>query len=308
MDSAYLVTRSGRSVRTRTVPLLGMLGGMIGLPAFGGLLLTVGALLEEPLLAVLGVLVGVASFALVTVAMWAALFKGLSKLRAAQGYLAQGDLLRAREHAQWPLAWVFRADQRTRAFYTLGQCAELAGDFADAAVLFQEAITSAPAFAVAKIRSRLVAHASSHLAFALAAAGRIDEAKVALTRAHLALRELMGPDGALSALFDDSGWGMGAASLNQTVRDMDGRDPRVFAVLAGAVLAYRANDPQAALDLVMRETHAAWSLLPHENALLARVGDASRAALAQGGAMRHQAMAAPEDPRIAGWVERALGA
>jgi tetratricopeptide (TPR) repeat protein len=285
-----------------------MLAGMIGIPALGGLILLLGAVIQEPIVVLLGVLVGLGSFALVTVLMWVALFKGLAKLREAQASLARGDLASAREQAQWPLAWVFRADQRTRAFYTLGQCAELAGDFPDAAILFQEAIASTPAFAVAKIRDRLVAHASSHLAFALAAAGRIDEARAALGRAHMALGRLMGPDGALTALFDDSGWGMGAASLNQTVRDMDGRDPRVFAVLAGAVLAYRANDPRAALDLAVREAHTAWSLLPHENALLARVRDASQAALAQGGAMRQQAMAAPVDPHVARWVERALGA
>ena len=306
-ESAYLLTPGGRSVRSRTMPLLAMLSGMIFLPILGGVMVVAGSTLESVVIVLLGLFIGGASFTGVTIGMWVALFKGLSKLREAQMYLGQGNTTAARALAQWPLAWVFRADQRTRAFYTLGQCAELDGQFDDAALLFQEAIGSSPAFAVSRIRNHLVAHASSHRAFALAAAGRIPEAKEALGRAHHALLALMGPQGTLGSLFDDSNWGMGAASLNQTVRDMDNRDPRAFAVLAGVVLAYRANEPQAALDVVSREGRALWSLLPHEAALIKRVQTASQTALAQGGAMRQEGMIAPEDPRIARWVERALG-
>lgn len=275
-----------------------------------GLCIALGAAIDAPWLVVVGGL-GILVVVIVSVVLqWVAIFGSTSRLRRAEDALLARDgadrTAEAVTLAQWALARVFRSDLRMRAFYTLALVAERRADFVEAARLFQLAEATLPTFAGRSHATRLRALAAAHTAFALAATGDVAGAGASLARAHRQLPNL-GLTGVLEGLDDVS---MGPLSINATLNEIEARrDPRAVAVLAGALLAYRAREPQRALDAFTGEAQMlAFHTLPHEQLFLKRLEAACIAAL--GGAQYRGAAIVSEaasDEASAAWVARILG-
>lgn len=309
-ESPYLTTPGGRKLASRTWPALRLFGGLLGGPVVMGLFIALGAALDAPWLvaaAGLGILVVI----LVSVVLqWMAIFGSASRLRRAEASLLVRDgadrTAEAVTLAQWALERVFRSDLRMRALYTLALVAERRADFAEAARLFQLAEGALPTFAGLSHATRLRALTAAHAAFSVAAIGDLPSAGALLARAHRQLPNL-GRTGLLEGLDDVS---MGPLSINATLNEIEARrDPRAVAILAGALLAYRAREPQRALDAFTGEAQLlAFHTLPHEQLFLKRLEAACIAAL--GGAQYRGAAIVSEtasDEASAAWVGRILG-
>ena len=172
----YLVTSSGRFVGARTLPLLVMLSGFVGAPAFAVVGSTVGIALELTVITVISVVIGIGGFFATVIALWVFLLTGQRDIaRAAQMWLA-GDTAGPIPLCQKPLGRVFRSDVRMRALYTLGLCAEANGDFSEAEDLFRRAYDAVPAMAASKWKRRGQCMMLAHRAIALVATGRVAEA------------------------------------------------------------------------------------------------------------------------------------
>ncbi len=275
-----------------------------------GMCIALGAAVDAPWLVVVGGL-GILVVVIVSVVLqWVAIFGSASRLRRAEDALLTRDgadrTAEAVTLAQWALERVFRSDLRMRALYTLALVAERRADFVEAARLFQLAEAALPMFAGRSHGTRLRALAAAHTAFALAAMGDVAGAGAWLARAHHQLPNL-GRTGMLEGLDDVS---MGPLSINATLNEIEARrDPRSVAILAGALLAYRAREPQRALDAFTGEAQMlAFHTLPHEQLFLKRLEAACIASL--GGAQYRGAAIvseAPSDEASAAWVGRILG-
>lgn len=308
MRSRYLVSPRGHSLESRLWPTVRLFGGLLGIPALCGGLVALAVAIDVPALAALAGFAGFVSLLASTVLQWVYIFGATSRLKRAEERVRQGQIAEGVGLAQWALARVFRGDFRMRAFYVLALAAERAGDFADAAHLFQLAARALPTFAGKSHATRLRALAASHEAFALAACGRDMEAQQALQRAHAAL-PMLGQTGLLELLDDPV---MGPLSLNSTLSEIEARrDPRAVATLAGALLAWKRRDPQRALDAFTGEAQMlGYNTLPHEQLLLARL-EASAIGMLGGSQYRGGAVVAPaatHDPASEAWVGAVLGA
>ncbi len=307
MKNRYLVKASGRRVGSRVGPSLMFFGGLLGVPLLGALMVVLGAEAELPLLAALGVMLGLVAFVGSVVLQWVFIFGAASRLRQGEAAVLRGDTGAATALAHYALERVFRADFRMRAFYTLGLAAERAGHFVEAAELFALAERGLPAMLARVHETRARALCSSHAAFCLAAAGSIPEAASALGRAH-ALLPQVGRAGTFDGLLDDRAWGVGAASMNTTVSEIEQRrDVRAVTTLAGALLAFKNGHYPSALDAFAMEGELLrWHTQPHEQALLSRI---EREALARigGGQYRGGAIVAQPDNLQDSWARAALG-
>lgn len=301
----YLVTASGGRVGSRLLPAALLFGPMFGGPALGAVLVVLGAALDISILAVLGGLVGFGLFVGSAVAAWVFLLGGAKDIsRGVEMWLA-GDVTGPIPLCQRPLARVFRADVRMRAFYTLGLCAESNGDFAEAADLFLRAWDSVPAMAASRWKRRGQGMMLAHRSLALVALRRIDEADAAVRTAS-ALFPPMPSNGLLDALGDDAGFGV--VGVSAALRDLEpGRDPRALLTLATVVLLAARGMGRESLELIERERHLMMpGLLPRERALIEHVEARSRGLLGAG-PMRSPGLAASaHDPRLSAWAERVL--
>lgn len=296
----YLVTRSGRVVGSRVVPAVTLLGPLLGGLLLGAAGVAAGVALDMPAVSVLAALIGLALFASGTIAAWVFLLDGGKGVaRAAELWLA-GDTPGV-ELCQRPLARVFRADVRMRAFHTLGLIAEANGDFAEAEDLFRRAYDAVPAMAAQRWKRHAQCLMMAHSAIALVAIGRLDEADQR-ARAASALYPPVAGGGLLDALGDDTAFG--ALGIAAALRDLEpGRDPRALVALSSAVVLAARGNARDALELVNRERFCLDAgLLPREKALLANVEARSRGLL-PGGAMRSPGQASPSPDR---WAQRVL--
>jgi hypothetical protein len=308
--SPYLTTPGGRQLASRAWPAIRLFGGLIGGPVVMGLCIALGAALDAPWLVVSGGF-GVLIVVLVSVALqWVAIFGSASRLRRAEAALLARDgadrTSEAVTLAQWALERVFRSDLRMRALYTLALVAERRADFTEAACLFHFAEQALPAFAGRSHATRLRALIAAHTSFCLAAVGDVGGGGAWLARAHHHLPNL-GRTGLLEGLDDVA---MGPLSINATLNEIEARrDPRAVAILAGALLAYRAREPQRSLDAFTGEAQLlAFHTMPHEQLFLKRLEAACIAAL--GGAQYRGAAVVSEsasDEASAAWVGRILG-
>ncbi len=302
--------RGGRGVRGRLLPLLLMVGGMVGVPMLLAVLAGVVGSIDgaEPIAGVLG-LVAFACFFGGLIASWVLIFLSTSKLDKADFALFQGNRGLAMENAQWVLAWMFRSDKRMRAFYIIAQVAEQNGDFAEAAAVFAAAQASTPLMAASRHETRARALITGHLALCLASVGDLPGARFQLQRCHAALADIGKGGGFFSFLNDDAHFG--AAGLSSSLAVLEPRrDPRALAALAGALLAFREGNHYAALDLVTREGNTfAYGLAPQERALLARIERESAVRMQAQDAHRTPARiaepTAPDDPAEA-WADAAF--
>lgn len=217
-----------------------------------------------------------------------------------------GDTERAVLEAQAAFPIAFRADFRTRAYHALGLSAEAHGDFGEALELFRLAEASLPTAAapVRKERARVLVRC--HQAMALSALGDLAGAEGAQRGALQAYAELDRPR--LTNMFlDDASWGLGAASLNYVLEGMEGgRDPRALLSLSGMRVAALAAAHREVLGIAERErTVLMAGLLPRERLLAQRVEEAARLAVEPH--YRSAPVVADVDPRLAAWVEAALG-
>ncbi|AKU95169.1 hypothetical protein AKJ09_01833 [Labilithrix luteola] len=296
----YLVTRSGSNVRSRVVPALVLLGGVLGGPFVGIVGSILGAALELDALTALSLLLGFFAFLGSTVLAWVFLLKGSNDLKAASELWLRGNTSDALPLCHRTLGRVFRADLRMRAFYILGLCAEANGDFAEAADLFSIAYESVPAMAAPKWKRHGQCMILSHRAVALVALGRLDEADM-IVRSASSLFPPVATNGIVDVLTDDAGFG--AVGVSTALRDLEpGRDPRALLTFASVVVLSVRGMVREALELAAREQYAlAAGLLPREKALLAAV-DARSRGLLMGGPMRSPGAAVAYDA----WAERVL--
>jgi hypothetical protein len=177
---------------------------------------------------------------------------------------------------------VFRADLRSRALHLLGLHAELSGDFAEAADLFARAEASLPAMGAARPRKYARMVMGAHRAFDLIAAGQLQVGHGVLQQVAY---EFLSPTqtGAFDSLLDDSAWGMGALSLNDTLMKIEGgRDPRALLSLAWALCHYARGARDDAMRVLVTERPVLdRGLVPREHALARRIyaelGDAALA-------------------------------
>jgi len=302
----YLVRASGSAVGSRVgVAFLSFGPLVVGTPLLL-ILAGVAAALDVPVLAlVLSLLAGGVFFGTV-VMMWVFLMRGGAALEQAGKAWLVGDHAAAIPLCHRPLATVFRADMRTKAFHVLGLCAEANGDFAEAADLFARAHAAIPAMAAPSRKRHVTVLALSHRAIALVATGRLDEADVAVREAS-ALYPRLHERGFVDALTDDGGMGLGSVAMAKALSEVEpGRDPRGMLALASALVLAARGRSREAFELLDRER--AWmtqTLLPRERALAARIGDRAHEAVVGGGPMRGAAMVTV-DPNHVGWVDRVL--
>jgi len=286
--SAELVA-AGRTSRVPAALLL--VATLVGAPLTGAIL---GNVVDPGLGALVGVVgfVSLLAFVIVTIA------RSSSALRRLSPAASQGDVASVLPPARSTLRWVFRGDLRSGALCALALAAEARGDVSAAAELFARAERALPAGLPSRSKGRLGALLASHLALALAALGRVDEARAALGRAHASFRVvpsvLDGLDG-LGNVFGVLDW------------VEPGRDPRALAVLAGMMLAHADGARRDVLDLALNER---WNLdrglLPRERRLATALELRARAEL-DGGMMR-----VALDPALAEgegeWAAGVLGA
>ncbi len=305
LPNRYLVTASGAHVGSRVFATIVILGGLLGSIVFGIAGATIGGLLDLP--AVVALSIGLASivFLASVVSQWVFLLTSSGNLtRAAQMY-ATGDPRGAVPLCHRPLRFVFRADIRTRALYILGLCAEVNGDFAEAADLFDRAQQMVPSMAAGKWQRHGRVLMFSHRAIALVATGQLDEAD-RLVRVASALFPPR-PPGALDVLSDDAAFG--AMGVSAALRDLEpGRDPRALLTLASITVLAARGMPREAVDLVERERYFLNAgLLPRGRAPGAHVEARVRGQLG-GGPLRAAGMALPQgaDPASEAWAQRIL--
>jgi hypothetical protein len=244
-----------------------LFGGLLGGSLLGGLLAAVGGAVDVPAIVVLGVTFGFLAFTGVTVFAWFTILRSSKLLDEAATAVDGGDIARADANARWCLTWAFRGDVRFRALYTLALGTERAGDFEGAIALFRQAEAAVPAMAAPKAKAYVHAWTLAHTAFCHAVVGRRPDALADLGACHGELARMVGPNGLADAFFDDSGWGLGDVSMNETIMKVERkRPPRVGAALAGAILAYRDGAKEYLLQLIFGEQ--ASPFLPPERALL----------------------------------------
>lgn len=259
-------------VPSRARAALVTFGAIVGLPGLFAVLGAVAAGLEVTSLAVaLFLLSGLAFFG-GTVAAWVLIFQARSRLKRAQTALFAGDLDTATREARFVVSTVFRADYQLGALYTLALAAEHLGAFAEAGPLFLRALDAIPTFAAVVPGRRVRALATGHAALSFAACGDLPRAERALAQCYGHLGDPTRP-GAFDALFkiDDSSFG--AIGVNtQLVEIENRRDPRPVAVLAAALVAFRAGRAAETARLLDAEavtvTHG---LSTHERALAGRL-------------------------------------
>lgn len=244
-----------------------LFGGLLGGPLLGGLVAAFGGAVDVPVFVGLGILLGILSFTGVTVFAWFTISRSSRLLDEAKLAVDQGDIARADANARWCLTWAFRGDVRFRALYTLALGAERAGNFEGAIALFRLAEAAVPAMAAPKAKAYVHAWTLAHTAFCHAVVGRRPDALADLGSCHGELARMVGPNGLADAFFDDSGWGLGDVSMNETIMKVEQkRPPRVGAALAGAMLAYRDGAKEYLLQLIVGER--ASPFLAPERALL----------------------------------------
>lgn len=301
----YLVTRSGRFVGTRAAAAATFFVPLLGAPVVGVIGAVVGSVIGSDALVALSLLLAFVLFFGVVALQWVFLLGGASAVQRASQTVAMGDTRSPIELCHKPLARVFRADVRTRAFFVLGMCAETNGDFAEAADLFDRASRMIPAMAAGKWQRHARVLMLSHRAIALVACRRLDEADLAVRTASQLFPPR--PPGAFDAFTDDAAFG--AAGISTALRDLEpGRDPRALLTLASVVVLAARGMGREAVELVDRERYFLNAgLLPRERALVARVESRARGLLA-GGPMRSPGMAPPAvvDPASDAWAERVL--
>lgn len=279
-----------RPLPSRALAASILFGGLLGGPLLGGVVAAIGGAIDEPFLVILGIAVGILAFTGVTVFAWFTIFRSSKLLDEAGLAVDVGDLARAEANARWCLTWAFRGDVRFRALYMLALGTERAGNFEAAIALFRTAEAAVPTMAAPKAKAYVHAWTLAHTAFCHAVVGRRADAAADLAACHGELARMVGPNGLADAFFDDSGWGLGDVSMNETIMKVERkRQPRLGAALAGAMLAYRDGATGPLLQLIAAE-HAS-PFLPPERALLTAL------------ALRCDAnYPAPQDPQLAAWA------
>lgn len=306
MQNRYLVTSSGSNVGSRVLPSLLTFGGLLGpFFVFGAVASFSTAFVnyahQDEVIAG-GALFAVVAFFAVLGLVWFWIFRSADRLRESERLALAGDM-RAKELAHYALVRVFRGDYRSRAFYNLGLLAERHGDFAEALDLFTRARGALPVFAATRAAKRMSLMCQGHAAFTAAAVGDVARAGAALGEAHKAIPTLY-TSGVFDAFFDDSHMGLGAASMNRTLDEVEQRrDPRAMVAFAGALLAYKNGHFRQCVDAASAEEGMLRAnLMPHEGELLEWLKVVALAKLS-GGEYR-ASTTAPLSP----WAEKARGA
>lgn len=305
MQNRYLVTSSGSNVGSRVLPSLITFGGLFGpFVVFAGIATFAEAFVNGAHQAEVvagGALFAVLAFFTVLGFVWFWIFRSADRLREAERLALAGDP-RAKELAHYALVRVFRGDYRARAFYDLGLLAERHGDFGEALDLFTRARGALPLFAATRAAKRMSLMCQGHAAFAAAAVGDGARAGAALSEAHKAIPTLY-RSGVFDAFFDDSHMGLGAASMNRMLDEVEARrDPRAMVAFAGALLAYKNGHYRQCVDAASAEEGMLRAnLMPHEGELIEWLKVVALAKLA-GGEYR-ASTTAPLSP----WAEKARG-
>lgn len=305
MQNRYLVTSSGSNVGSRALPSLITFGGLFGpFVVFAAIATFAEAFVNGAHQAEVmagGALFAVLAFFTVLGFVWFWIFRSADRLREAEALALAGDP-RAKELSHYALVRVFRGDYRARAFYNLGLLAERHGDFAEALDLFTRARGALPMFAVTRAAKRMSLMCQGHAAFSAAAVGDGARAGAALAEAHKAIPTLY-RSGVFDAFFDDSHMGLGAASMNRTLDEVEARrDPRAMVAFAGALLAYKNGHFRQCVDAASAEEGMLRAnLMPHEGELIEWLKVVALAKLS-GGEYR-ASTTAPLSP----WAEKARG-
>lgn len=267
-------------------------GAILGLPALLGTMGAVAVALELEAVGLALFALGFAMFVLGVVAAWVFIFQARGRLQRAERALFAGDLDAATREARVVVATVFRADYQLAAVYTLALAAEHLGAFAEATALYERALFAVPAFAAPLPARRVRALVTGHAALTSAAAGDMPRAEAHLTQCFGHLGDPTRPDALTSLLkIDDSGFG--TIGINTLLRELEnGRDPRPVAVLASALVAFRAGRMQETARLLDAEqVTVVHGLAGHERALAMRLRAEAVRRLASGGSP-HRAPAA----------------
>jgi tetratricopeptide (TPR) repeat protein len=252
--------------------------------------------------AILALLAAVA-FLAQPVLLWQRILSAGPRLeRATQAWLA-GDPTLAESTCPAVLGSVFRGDYRARALHLWGLALEQRGQFADAAQLFALADAAVPTMAAPMRKKQARSLILAHRGFCLAASGQVEEATRELTRANDELKNA-GHAGVLDALTDDAAWGLGAASMNETLVKIEGQRPlRAVLSLAWALHHHARAMPRELAHLLQAERGVfERGLLPRELALIERLGNEAQRALAQGIHRSPGLLPSAIDP----WVEACL--
>lgn len=272
--------------------------------SFGPLVLTVllavlAAFVPMELGIVFGALAGIL-FLATPIVLWVLLFSAARKVDEGIAAFLAGNATAAEPGAIRVLRTVMRGDMRTRALHLLALAAEERGDFAEAADLFARTEGAVPVMAAPVHKATVRVLTGSHRAMCLALSGRVAEAHDVLARAHADFAR-SGVRGVTDALLDDSTWGVGVVSMNETLLKIEAkRDPRVVLTLAWIVLHHARGASSEVLDVVAREGWVlANGLLPREHALVERLCAEARSA--QGGGVWRSPgqLPAPSHP----WVD-----
>ena len=274
----YLVDGAGTDVSSRTLATLYTFGPL-GVSLAAGLAAGGLAAFSTGAAGLLG-LVSAVAFLAWPILLWVWLMGGAKDLEASTQALL-GDRGGAPvESCQRVLRRVFRADLRCRALHLLGLHAERSCDFAEAADLFARAEAALPAMGAARPRKYARMVMGAHRAFDLLASGQLQAGHAVLGQVA---NEFLSPTqaGAFDALLDDSAWGMGALSLNDTLLKIEGgRDPRALLSLGWALCHFARGAREDAMRVLVTERpFLDRGLIPREHALARRIfaelGDAS---------------------------------
>jgi hypothetical protein len=207
---------------------------------------------------------------------------GLFLRRRAGGLAAMrsADAMLAREQVDAPVATLRSILPKVQpghahfsAMLVLGRCAEMHADFTEAAEIFELATSSLGGPALRLLRRQLVPLAAAYRAFALAAAGRLDEADAALAATNEPL------------------------ALPPT---------RALVTRARALVLAKRGEHRALLDLLAKERAMVRNGLNERNRSLLRLL-AARARVALEGGTLDAVSRADVDPALLPWIDRVGG-
>ncbi len=284
-QNRYLVDARGSDLSTRLASTVRAFG-FIAIVAV--LCVLVGVFSDIPVVAVpLGLLAG-ATFIAWPIFMWIRILRGGKLIEEATLAWHHANALPgapgaelALPAAHYVLREVFRSDFRVRGFHLLGLVAEQEGAFREAIDLFTRAESALPSMASPQRKQDVRVYTSAHRAIAWIALGNVGAARAEVERASRALGTT---PGGLFAAFDDSSWGLGAASLNEVLLKMEARrPPRAVLGLAWALVHLAEGNTPLVLQLYQGEYAVLeQGLLPRERALLERTRGLALAALGPG--------------------------